>query len=27
MLQRTEYLNKLMAFKDSELIKVVMGIR
>ncbi len=27
MIQRTEYLNKLIAFKDSELIKVVMGIR
>jgi len=27
MIQRTEYLNKLIAFKDSELIKAVMGIR
>ena len=27
MIQRTEYLNKLISFKDSELIKVVTGIR
>jgi len=27
MIQRTEYLNKLISFKDLELIKVVMGIR
>jgi len=27
MVQRTEYLNKLISFKDLELIKVVMGIR
>jgi Predicted ATPase (AAA+ superfamily) len=27
MIQRAEYLNKLISFKDSELIKVVTGIR
>ena len=27
MIQRKEYLNKLIAFKDKQLIKVVTGIR
>ena len=27
MIQREEYLNKLIAFKDKQLIKVVTGIR
>lgn len=27
MIQREEYLNKLIAFKDKNLIKVIMGIR
>ena len=27
MIQREDYLNKLMAFKDKQLIKVVTGIR
>lgn len=27
MIQRTEYLNKLIAFKDKQLIKVITGIR
>ncbi len=27
VLQRTEYLNKLIAFKDKQLIKIVTGIR
>ena len=27
MIQRPEYLNKLIAFKDKQLIKVITGIR
>ena len=27
MIEREEYLNKLIAFKDKDLIKVVTGIR
>lgn len=27
MIQRTEYLNKLINFKDKKLIKVITGIR
>ena len=27
MIQRTEYLNKLIAFRDKQLIKIVTGIR
>lgn len=27
IIQRTEYLNKLIAFKDKQLIKIVTGIR
>ena len=27
LITRTEYLNKLIAFKDKQLIKVITGIR
>ncbi len=27
LIQRTEYLNKLIAYKDTQIIKVITGIR